>query len=359
MGASDFALDAYSYDDVPAGESDPLLKNFTIQRDEHYIVPLLRQALTINPRIKIFASPWSPPAWMKSSQSMVQGSLLPSAYQPLANYFVQYIQTYEEAGVPIFAVTMQNEPLNTPLDYPGMGMTSAEQAVFLRDALGPTFRRAQLKTKILIFDHNWDLIHFPIEILEDPRAAEYVTGIATHCYGGNPSAQEELHNRFPNLPIWMTECSGGGWQTGNLLVEQTRLIIESTRHWSRSVILWNLALDQNHKPYLGGCIKCRGVVTIHDNGSSVEVEPTVDYTALAHVSKFVQPGAHRVESNTFGESSLEDVAFQNPDGSIVLLVLNSAGKPIKFNIAWAGKYAVYTLNGNSAATFTWSTTHRS
>jgi glucosylceramidase len=358
MGASDFALESYTYDDVPSGESDPALKNFSVQHDERYIIPLLRQALTFNPGMKIFASPWSPPAWMKSSQSVLQGSLLPTSHQPLANYFVQYIQAYEKAGVPIFAVTMQNEPLHIPLDYPGMGMSAAEQAAFLRDALGPAFRRANLKTKILIFDHNWDLIHFAIEILEDPKAATYVSGIATHCYGGNPAAQEELHNRFPNLAIWMTECSGGGWQNGNLLVEQTRLIIESTRHWSRGVVLWNLALDQDHKPYLGGCNKCRGVVTINDNGSSAEVEPTVDFTALAHASKFVRPGARRIESNTFGESSLEDVAFQNPDGSVVLLVLNSARKPITFNIAWAGKYAVYTLNGNSVATFIWKTARK-
>jgi glucosylceramidase len=358
MGASDFALDPYTYDDMPSGESDPALKNFSIRRDQRYIIPLLRRALTINPGIKIFASPWSPPAWMKSSQSMLQGSLLPTAYQPLADYFVQYTQAYEKEGVPIFAVTMQNEPLNIPLDYPGMGMSATEQAAFLRDALGPAFRRANLKTKILIFDHNWDLIHFAIEILEDPKAATYVSAIATHCYGGNPAAQEELHNRFPNLAIWMTECSGGGWQNGNLLVEQTRLIIESTRHWSRGVILWNLALDQDHKPYLGGCNKCRGVVTINDNGSSVEVEPTVDFTALAHASKFVQPGARRIESNTFGESSLEDVAFQNPDGSVVLLVLNSARKPITFNIAWSGKYAVYTVNGSNVATFIWKTARK-
>ena len=355
MGASDFALKPYTYDDEPSGESDPSLKHFSIQHDQSYVIPLLRRALAINPHIKIFASPWSPPAWMKSSQSVLQGSLLLTAYQPLADYFVKYIQAYEKEGVPIFAVTMQNEPLNIPADYPGMGMSAAEQAMFLRDALGPAFRRANLKTKILIFDHNWDLIHFAIEILEDPKAASYVSGIATHCYGGNPSAQEELHNRFPNSPIWMTECSGGGWQNGNLLVQQVRLIIESTRHWSRGVILWNLALDQDHKPYLGGCDKCRGVVTINDNGSSVEVELTVDFTALAHASKFVQPGARRIESNTFGEGSLEDVAFQNPNGSVVLLALNSASRPITFNIAWAGKYSVYTLNGGNAATFVWKT----
>jgi glucosylceramidase len=151
----------------------------------------------------------------------------------------------------------------------------------------------------------------------------------------------------------MTECSGGSWQRGNLLDEQVRLIIDSTRNWSDSVILWNLALDQNHEPHLGGCKNCRGVITVNATDNVAEVIPTVDFTALAHVSKFVRPGARRIESNTFGPGSLEDVAFRNPDGSLVLLVLNSGSKPVTFNVGWEKKYAVYTLPGNSAATFTW------
>jgi glucosylceramidase len=353
MGASDFAIDRYTYDDVPTGESDPGLKKFSIEKDQRYIIPLLREVLAVNPNLRLLASPWSPPAWMKTSQSLLQGTLLPSAYKPLADYFVKFVQAYEQARVPIFAVTMQNEPLNIPLDYPGMGMNSTEQANFLRDDLGPAFRAARLKTKIFAFDHNWDLIHYPIEVLGDTKAAAFVSGIAIHCYGGSAAAQTELHNRFPHLDIWLTECSGGDWQKGKILEQQVRLIIEATRNWSHSVILWNLALDQNNQPFLGGCRNCRGVVTVKTDVAPAEIIPSVDYTALAHAGKFVHPGAQRIDSNTFGQDSLEDVAFRNPDGSLVLLVLNTSNKPVIFNIGWSGKFAVCPIKGNAVATYTW------
>lgn len=357
MGSSDFALEDYTYDDMPPGQSDRELRHFSIEKDERYIIPILRAALAINPQIKILATPWSPPAWMKSNDSLVQGTLRPENYSTLAGYFVNFVKAYEHAGIPIFAVTMQNEPLNIEADYPSLLMSSGEQAAFLGSALGPAFRAAGLRTKIFIFDHNWDLIHYPIEVMSDAKAAAYVSGIAIHCYGGNAAAQSELRERFLNLPIWLTECSGGSWQKGNLLDEQVRLIIDSTRNWSHSVILWNLALDQNHEPHLGGCKNCRGVITVKVADGMGEVVPTVDFTALAHVSKFVRPGARRIESNTFGPESLEDVAFRNSDGSLVLLVLNSGSKPVTFNISWKGKYAVCTLPGNSAATFTWPCGH--
>jgi glucosylceramidase len=354
MGASDFAIEDYSYDDLPAGETDPELMKFTIDRDRAYIIPILREALAVNPNVKIIASPWSPPGWMKTSGSMIQGSLLPSAYTPLAKYFVKFVQSYEAAGIPIYAVTIQNEPLNIPNNYPGLGMTAPEQTAFLRDHLGPQFRDAGIKSKILIFDHNWDLIQFPINVLSDPKAASAAGGIAIHCYGGSVTAQTELHNRFPDKDIWLTECSGGDWQKGKLLEEQTRLIIGATRNWAKSVVLWNLALNQNHEPYLGGCTTCRGVITVNDSASPAQVVETVDFTALGHASKFVQPGAYRIESNSFGQGSLEDVAFKNPDGSIVLLVLNGGGSIISFNISWRDAYAAATLGPGVVATFRWT-----
>src|SRR5216684_3218185 len=349
-----FIVDDTSYDDLPAGETDPELKTFTIDRDRAYIIPILRETLAVNPNLKIIASPWSPPGWMKTSGSMIQGSLLPSAYAPLANYFVKFVQSYEAAGIPIYAVTIQNEPLNIPNNYPGLGMTAVEQTVFLRDHLGPQFHDAGIKSKILIFDHNWDLIDFPIKVLSDPKAASAADGIAIHCYGGSVTAQTELHNRFPDKDIWLTECSGGDWQKGKLLEDQTRLIIGATRNWAKSVVLWNLALNQNHEPYLGGCTTCRGVITVNDAASPAQVIETVDFTALGHASKFVQPGAYRVESNSFGQGSVEDVAFQNPDGSIVLLVLNGSGSIAPFNISWRGAYASAILKPGVVATFRWS-----
>jgi glucosylceramidase len=354
MGASDFALAPYSYDDPPAGEKDPDLKVFSIDHDRLYIIPILREALAINPNLKIIASPWSPPGWMKTSGSMIQGTLLPSVYSSYAKYFVRFVEAYKDAGVPIYAITPQNEPLNIPSDYPGMGMSASEQAVFLRDYLGPAFRDARLKTKIMIFDHNWDLIDYPIQVLSDPKASAFAAGTAIHCYGGSVTAQSELHERFPNKDIWLTECSGGEWQTGKLLQQQVRLVIGATRNWAKSVVLWNLALDQNRGPYLGGCKTCRGVVTVNHASQPSQITPTVDFTALGHASKFVAPGAYRVESNTFEQGSLEDVAFRNPDGSLVLLVLNSGNASATFNIAWSGKFASYKLTGGAVATFRWN-----
>ena len=353
MGASDFALDDYSYDDLPPGQTDPDMQHFSIAHDQSYIIPVLREALALNHHLKIVATPWSPPGWMKTTGSMFEGRLLPSAYEPLAKYFVKFIQAYEAAGVPIYAVTMQNEPLNIPKDYPGMGMSPEEQASFLRHNLGPAFREARLKTKIMVFDHNWNLIDYPITVLSDAKAASFAAGIATHCYGGNPAAQDELHSRFPEKGIWMTECSGGDWQTGRLLEAQARLIIGSTRQWAKSVVLWNLVLDQDHGPYKGGCKTCRALVTVTDTVSPSTTAMTVDYVALAHVGKFVVPGAYRIESNTFEQGSLEDVAFRNPDGSVVLLVLNGSNQPISFNVGWHGQYFSSSLQGGSVATFVW------
>src|SRR6266849_6827426 len=354
MGASDFALQGYTYDDLPPGQTDPGMKLFSIDHDRPYIIPILRQSLSLNPNLKIIGSPWSPPGWMKTSGSNIEGRLVPSAFAPLAKYFVKYVQAYEASGVPIFAVTPQNEPLNIPNDYPGMGMSADEQAKFIRDNLGPAFRAAGIKAKILAFDHNWDLIDFPIKVLSDKLAAEFIAGIAIHCYGGSPTAQTELHNRFPDKEIWLTECSGGEWQKGKLLEEQVRLIISTMRNWAKGVVLWNLALNQNHEPFLGGCKTCRAIVTIDDSVSPSRIIPTVDFTALAHASKFVTPVAFRIDLSTFEQDRLESVAFRNPDGSIVAIVLNGGTTAATFNLRWKDKYASDHLEPAAVATFRWS-----
>ena len=354
MGASDFALQSYTYDDLSPGQTDPDMKLFSIDRDRAYIIPILRQSLALDPNLKIISSPWSPPGWMKTSGSTIEGTLLPSAFAPLAKYFVKYVQAYEASDVPIFGVTPENEPLNIPNDYPGMGMSADEQSKFVRENLGPAFCDSGIKSKILVFDRNWNQIEFPVTVLDDTKAAAYAAGAAIHCYGGAVTAQSELHNRFPEKGIWLTECSGGEWQKGKLLQEAMELIIGATRNWAKSVVLWNLALDQEHKPYLGGCKTCRGIVTIDHSSSPTKVIPNVDLTALAHASKFLSPGAVRIQSNTFDQGSLESVAFRNPDGSIVLIVLNSGGAPTPFNISWKGTYASYRLDPASVATFRWS-----
>ena len=359
MGASDFALNDYSYDDLPPRQTDPELKHFSIDHDRSYILPVLQQALAINPQLKVMATPWSSPGWMKSSGALIQGTLLKTFYPVLARYFVKFIEAYTAAGVPIYAVTMQNEPLYVPTDYPGMGVSADEQLSFVRDHLAPALRESGLYTKILIFDHNWDLIAFPQKVLDDPQTASVVAGTATHCYGGDVSAQTKLHDQFSTKEIWETECSGGEWQKGNLLELQAKLIIDVTRNWAKSVVLWNLALDQVNGPHTGGCGTCRGLVTIRNDEaaqSSSMAAPTkltVDYFALGHISKFVVPGAYRIESNTFEKDNVIDVAFKNPDGSVVLLALNSGDKAQKIEVNWENKHFDYTLAAGTLATLQW------
>lgn len=354
MGASDFALSHYSYDDMPAGETDPTLARFSIAHDEAYILPVLRQARALNPSLKIMASPWSPPGWMKTTGSLIKGSLLDSAASALANYFVKFVEAYEAEGVPIYAVTPNNEPLYEPGDYPGMRMEAGEQAAWIRDHLGPAFAAAGLRTKILTYDHNWDRPDYPRAVLSDPRAAALVAGTAYHCYGGEVSAQSLTHDEFPHKDIWETECSGGTWQTGNLLAEAASLIIGSTRHWARSVVFWNMALDQANGPHSGGCDTCRGVVTIDHSSVPARVTPTVDFYALGHASKFVTPGAHRIESGASGQSGLEQVAFRNPDGSLVLLVFNTGSNATNFDVRWEGKYLTATVAAGALVTYRWA-----
>ena len=358
MGASDLALNDYSYDDVPAGQSDPDLKHFSAERDNAYILPLLREAIAINPEMKVIASPWSPPGWMKTTDAMIGGSLKESAYAQLAQYFVKFIQAYEAAGVPIYGITMQNEPLYMPDNYPGMNFSAVAEQKFVRDNLGPALAKANLHPKVMLYDHNWDKPEYPNAILSDPAATKYVDGVAWHCYGGDVSAQSAVHDKFPSKDVWETECSGGTWQKGDVLAEGARLLIEATRNWAKSVVLWNMALDQNNGPHTGGCDTCRGVVTV-DTSKTARVTKNADFYVLGHAGKFVRPGAVRIDSKSYGTTSIEDVAFQNIDGSIVLVVLNNAASPQTFTVSDARASFTYTLPAGSLATFTWNSAPQS
>ena len=355
MGASDFsAVGNYSYDDLPAGQTDPNLTSFSINHDLAYIVPVLKQALQLNPAVKIISTPWSAPGWMKTTGSMIGGNLKPEAYAFFANYFVKYIQAYQAQGVPINYVTVQNEPLFQPAGYPGMGMVATQQAAFIKNYLGPAFAASNIKSKILAYDHNWDVINYPETVLSDSDSAQFVSGIAWHWYGGDVSAQTIVHDEYPNKDAFITEASGGSWQGGEANAFRAvldNLIINGSRNWARGVVLWNMALDLNNGPTNGGCGTCRGVVTIDQ--SSGNVTYNADYYALGHASKFLRPGAYRITSNTFG-SNIEDVAFKNPDGSKVLIAYNAGSLQSTFKVLWGNESFSYTLNPGAAVTFSWS-----
>ncbi|PYO64226.1 MAG: glycosyl hydrolase [Gemmatimonadetes bacterium] len=355
MGASDFSLHQYSYDDLPAGQTDSTLAHFSIDSNRAYLLPIVQRALAINPRLKIMATPWSPPGWMKTTGSLIQGTLRPEAYGPLAEYFRRYIEAYRAEGVPIYAVTVQNEPHYEPPNYPGMRLEPPARARFVGQYLGPLFARRGIGTIILDWDHNWDEYQSPLQVLADSVAPRYIAGVAWHCYGGDVAAQSLVHDAHPEKNAYFTECSGGEWAptfADNLKWFVRTLIIEATRGWAKGVLLWNLALDENHGPHTGGCGDCRGVVTI--TSASGAVTRNVEYYALAHASRFVRPGARRVAS-TSGVAGLESVAFRNADdGSKALIVVNTDVQDRTFAVRWASQSFRYTLPAGAVVTFVWN-----
>lgn len=353
LGASDLARNHYSYDDRPRGERDPGLAHFSIDHDKAEILPALRQALALNPAIKIMLSPWSPPGWMKTSDSMIGGALREDAAAEYAAYLARSVAAYEKAGVPVQYISLQNEALYEPKDYPGMIMPAAEQAKLIGASVGPALAAAGHPVAILAYDHNWDHPEYPLAVLADAAASPYTAGTAFHCYGGEVTAQDAVHEKFPTKGQWMTECSGGTWQKGDPLAITAQLLIESTRHWSKAVVLWGLALDQKNGPNAGGCDTCRGLVTIDRSTTPARPHFTADYYAIGHASHFVTPGAIRIDSTDFGRTSLETVAFQNPDHSIALIVLNNASTTLPFTVLWRGRRFAGTVPPGSLATYRW------
>lgn len=354
MGASDFALDSYTYDDVPGG--DPTLEGFSVARDDAAVVPLLVRARHLNPRLSVIASPWSAPAWMKTSRSLIGGTLDPAAYDPYARYFLRFVEEYAARGVPVSAVTVQNEPHFSPATYPGMVLSPAQEAAFVGRHLGPALAGGGTGTGILAFDGNWDGTGRALEVLADPVAGPFLAGVAFHCYAGDPSGQDEVRERHPDKAVYVTECSGGEWSpdfAANLAWGVHTLLIEAVRHGAGAVVTWNMALDQDAGPKNGGCQNCRGVVTVDTTTGGVTYN--VEYYVLGHASRFVAPGAVHLTSADDGGAGagVEHVAFRNPDGTHALIVLNSAGQPRTFGVRCSDTAFGYSLPAGAVATFTW------
>ncbi|WP_082439875.1 glycoside hydrolase family 30 beta sandwich domain-containing protein [Massilia sp. WF1] len=353
IGASDFSRSHYSFDDMAPGETDPQLQRFSIDAQRGTVLPTVKAALAINPQLKVMASPWSAPGWMKSTDSLVKGSLKPEAFDAFARYLQRYVDAMQREGVPVTALTVQNEPHFEPGDYPGMRVDPAARAAFIGEHLGPLLARANPGTAIFDWDHNWDQPDSPATVLADPRAAKYVSGVAWHCYAGQSGVQATLHDKFPSKDTWFTECSGGRWSpdwANNLQYFTKTLLIDTTRGWARGVLFWNLALDEKDGPHLGGCGDCRGVVTI--DAASGAVTRNVEYYALAHASRFVLPGARRIKSSE-AAGKLANVAFRNPDGAIALLVANGEDEARSFVVKVGKESFRYTLPASSVASFTW------
>ncbi len=350
IGASDLDELVFSYDDLPKGEKDPSLRQFNLSYDTLYLIPVLKEILALNPNLKIMGSPWSPPVWMKDNQLPKGGSLKPEYYEVYANYFVKYIQAMAKAGIAIDAITLQNEPEN-PKNTPSLVMTAEEQALFVKNHLGPAFKTNNIETKIVVFDHNCDHPEYPIAVLNDPEAKQFIDGSAFHLYLGEIEALSKVHDAHPDKNIYFTEqwTSGKGEFAGDLNWHVKHLIIGATRNWSRTVLEWNLAADVNFDPHTndGGCDSCQGALTIDDGN----VTRNVSYYIIAHASKFVPPGSVRVSSNLI--EGLSNVAFVTPQGKKVLIVLNETDDEKSVKISFNNLNANARLAGGSVYTFIW------
>jgi len=350
IGASDLDEKVFSYNDLPAGQTDVEMKKFDLGNDKLYLIPVLKEILAINPNIKILGSPWSAPTWMKTNNDTRGGSLKQEYFDAYAKYFVKYIQAMKSEGIRIDAITVQNEPLH-PGNNPSMFMLAVDQALFIKKSLGPAFASQGIDTKIIVYDHNADKPDYPLSILNDAEAAKYIDGSAFHLYGGPIDTLTLVHNAFPDKNLYFTEQWVGA--PGNLPEDLSwhvkTLIIGGMRNWCRNVLEWNMASDAKYNPHTdrGGCDKCLGTVTI--DGNKITRNPA--YYILAHAAKFVRPGSVRIESNI--PASLPNVAFKTPSGQKVLIVLNDSKEIQNFSIAFNGKYVSTTLEKGAVATYVW------
>jgi glucosylceramidase len=357
IGASDFSLKPYTLDDVPFGQVDPQLEHFNVTPNLLDVIPTVREVLAIDPGLQIIASPWSAPAWMKTSENLIGGELLPQYESTYADYLVKYLDTYRGYGIPIFALTLQNEPGFVPITYPGMEVPADTRARIVAQYLGPKLAGRRPRTQILEWDHNWSHPEQPLSVLATPDAAKYIDGVAWHCYEGSQYAQGRVHRAYPQMDAYITECSGGDWASsvnGELLWFTRDLLVTGIRQWARGVVYWNLVLDEQYGPHFGGCATCKGVVTIDSHTGAVSRND--EYYAFAHFSKFVLPGAVRVESTATDKERIDNVAFQNAsDGSIVLVVVNSNTDARHISVVQDQARFEYTMPPQSVATFVWDT----
>jgi O-glycosyl hydrolase len=367
MGASDFTSGGkpFSYDDLRPGRTDASLAHFSIRHDARFTIPALQQALSINPALFLLANPWSPPGWMKSNDALSNpgdtARLKPSSLRPLAQYFVRFLQAYSALGIHVNAVTPQNEP-GQATSYPGMSMSEPTEAAFVLGYLVPELRAAKLDAKVYGYDWGWSAPQIRYaSALAKSAAARELTGVSTHCYRGNPTAISALHAEAPRLDEIVAECSPG------IMPDSTsEVAIGSLRSWASALALWNLALDPAGGPVQppnNACPHCTGIVTIDE--ATHQVKFTRDYYQLGQISKFVLPGAVRIGSNHFvtyvhptkhrrmATPGLDDVAFQNPDGSRALVAYNGSSAPIAFAVENDGQYFSSTLGPKATGTFVW------
>ena len=356
IGSSDMNGNVFSYDDIPLTDTDTSMSHFSLAPDEADVIPILKQILALNPTIKILASPWSAPLWMKTNRAAQGGVLKPEFFQAYALYLTKYVQAMHAHGITIDTLTVQNEPLNEK-NTPSMLMLSPEQDEFIKTDLGPAFKQAGIKTRIVLYDHNLDHPLYALAILRDPAAAKYIDGSGFHLYGGTVDAMTQVHDAFPKKNIYFTEQSiTQRDNTGPLHITRpvAEVIIGVSRNWSKNILLWNLAADPNNGPHTnnGGCGGCSGAITIDGDN----VSRNVAFYTLAHASKFVPAGSVRIASNTL--DALPNVAFKTPAGKLVLIVANTSTTAQKFDIRSGVKFRspktfTTSLDPGAVGTYVW------
>ncbi|TNV79659.1 hypothetical protein FGO68_gene9311 [Halteria grandinella] len=358
LSSSDMATADFTSDDMPQGKSDPLLEKFKLNKHHTDSIPILQEIKNIQPELSIMGTPWSAPGWMKSGnrgwwfrKGIIAGTLNEIWVEVYAEYLTKIIEAFASYGLVLDTMTLQNEPAFTPWDYAGMNLT-AEQEANLAISVGKALQDRSLDTKILVHDHNWDIAYRATRVLENATAAQFIHGIAFHCYGGDVSAQSTVKAAYPDKEIYFTECSGtlsSGNFLSNLMWNVNNLVIGNIRNWGKTVMLWSLALDKKGNPNVGGCKNCRGVVTI-SNGKFTKNE---EYYVLAHVSRVAQKGSYRVES-TERYQTVRSVAFINPDNSSSLILCNDAQNAVHISIQDDNMVFTYTMPSNSVASFSWT-----
>jgi glucosylceramidase len=366
IAASDYTADGqpYSYDDLPAGQSDPDLAHFSIDHDDAYVVPATRNVLKVNPSTKILATAWTPPTWMKTNAAFgnlhFSAHLLPGDWPLLAKYFVKFIQAYARRGIPIQAVTPENEP-RSPASYPSMSFAADNEAKWIAQDLRPALRRAKLPTEVFGGEVSFSAADYALALSRVHKSG--LDGIAMHCYRGDPYVLSQIHADNPGLRLVVSECA-----TDLTPYAASEIVIGAMRNWASSVSLWNLALDPSGGPVQRpntGCWNCKGIVTIDPQTHSVTYN--LAYYQLGQIGRFVKPGARRVATdhfvsyyagaghNHYGASrGLDDMAVRNRDGSLALVAYNNTTSPARFAIDWKGRYISYELPAHATVTFSWN-----
>jgi glucosylceramidase len=365
IGCSDFSLSEYTcWDNKEAG--------FALTLEEtDYVIPVLKEILAINPSLKILGSPWTCPRWMKVDNtwdkrpfnSWTSGQLNPDYYAEYGTYFVQWIQAFAQAGITVYSVTPQNEPLNRG-NSASLFMGWQEQRDFVKNALTPQFKTAGLKTKIYLFDHNYsydgegEQNDYPVRIYDAGVDDALVAGAAYHNYGGSRNELLDIQGKYPDKELIFTETSIGTWNDGRnlavrLMEDMEEVALGTINNWCKAVIVWNLMLDSNMGPNRdGGCQTCYGAVDIN-RANYKDIRKNSHYYIIGHLSSVIKPGATRIGSGGYTEPGITYSAFENTDGTYALVLLNNTGENKNITVSDGGNRFAYDVPAKSVTSYLW------